>query len=286
MRKILITGGKGMLATDLVEYFSKDTSNMIVAPSHEDLDVLDREKIRNTLIKLQPDIVIHTAAYHVNDCEDNPEMAYRLNGWATGQLAAMTRDIDAIFVYISTCGFFGDEIRPYSEYDKVVLKTEYAKSKYAGEVLTQREGGKFFIVRPGWLFGGQPGHKKNFVYQRYLEALKTNVMQSAGDKYGSPTYTVDLALKLDELLKTDAYGVYHMANDGGTTRAGYIEKITKTFGLDIKVESVDSGHFPRKANVPDCEVLNNWNLKYLGLSPMPSWGDAIERFVAKLQKMN
>ncbi|MFC1478317.1 SDR family oxidoreductase [Candidatus Margulisiibacteriota bacterium] len=285
--KILITGGGGMLATDIEAYYEQQGKHEIIAPRHAELDVLDTAKIHQAVSEIKPDVIFHTAAYHVNDCEDKPETAYHLNGWAAGQLAKAARKNDAVLVYISTCGLFGDEVRAYSEYDQVVLKTEYARSKYAGEILAQKECEKIFVVRPGWLFGGSIKHNKNFVYQRYLEAMNKPLLQSAGDKHGSPTYTADLITRMDELVLTNDYGIYHVSNQGGATRAGYIQKIIEACGLKTPVEPVDSSHFPRKANVPDCEILHNWNLKYLGLTAMPPWEDAIERFVkVMLKEMN
>jgi len=280
--KLLITGGGGMLASDLADYYSTKKAVEIIAPTHAQLDVLDTRQVREMVAQTKPDVIVHTAAYHVNDCEDNPQMAYRLNAWAVQQLGKIAQEYHATLVYISTCGLFGDEIRPYSEYDPVHIKTEYAKSKYAGEGLAKQFCDRLFIIRPGWLFGGSIAHKKNFVYQRYLEAQAKPMLQSAGDKYGSPTYTFDLAEKIDQLLETKNYGLYHVTNQGGVSRAGYIQKIIEACGLSCRVEPVDSSHFPRKANVPDCEILHNWNLTYAGLSLLPSWEEAIERYVKKI----
>ncbi len=141
-----------------------------------------------------------------------------------------------------------------------------------------------YAIRPGWLFGGSIKHKKNFVYQRYLEAIKTPVLKSAGDKYGAPTLVDDLTSKIDEILNVGIPGLYHVTNSGGCSRAEYVKKIVHSCGLDTKVEAIDSSAFPRKANVPSCEMLHNWNLKYLGLKPMPAWEEAIERYSKTMLK--
>ncbi len=266
-----------MLASAIEEFYGKKEAE-VVAPTYLELNVLDRINVGEIISTFKPDYVFHTAALHVNDCEENPEMAYKLNAWATGNLAKVCEKVGARFIYISSCGYFGDEIKYYSEYDPVVLKTVYARSKHQGEVLAIRECEKTFAIRPGLLFGGSIRQPKNFAYQRYLEALKKPILQSAGDKYGSPTYVEDLALKIDDILKADVAGLYHVSNGGGCSRFEYVQKIIESCGLKVKVEPVDSSHFPRKANVPDCEMLNNFNLKFLGIELLPSWEEAIERY--------
>jgi len=281
--KIFITGGGGMLASE-IESFYANKGNEVLAPAHKELNILDAKALESAISTFKPKYVFHTAAMHVDACEDNPEMAFKINSWASGNIARICENNKAIFIYISSCGYFSDERKYYSEYDPVVLKTIYARSKHAGEVLAFKECRNTYAVRPGWLFGGSIEHKKNFVYQRYLEALKSPIIKSAGDKYGSPTLVDDLVGKVDELLGTDEPGLYHVTNSGGCTRAEYVRKIIESCGLKSTVEPVDSGKFPRKADVPSCEMLNNWNLKYLGLPLLPSWDEAIERYVKTMMK--
>ena len=186
-------------------------------------------------------------------------------------------------VYLSTCGLFGDERRCYSEYDPVVLKTRYAHSKFLGEEAVRRVSRRALIIRPGWLFGGIPAHRRNFVYQRYLEAKDKPVVQSVADKFGSPTYTVDLAEKMLELLAADLSGTFHVTNAGGASRYEYMKCIVEAFGLPTVVEPVDSSQFPRPAPVPASEMLANLNLQFAGLEPLGPWDEAIRRYVTTLK---
>ncbi|MBU0629572.1 MAG: NAD(P)-dependent oxidoreductase [Candidatus Margulisbacteria bacterium] len=282
-KKVLITGGKGMLATALEAYYLAAGAD-VKAPTHAELDVLDRTAVAEAVAAFKPAYVFYTACLHVDASENDPESAYKLNSWASAQMAMACAKQKSELVYISSCGYFGDEVKPYSEYDPVVLKTVYARSKYEGEVLAMRENPKTYAIRPGWLFGGSVKHKKNFVYQRYLEAQKTPVLKSAGDKFGTPTLVDDLVAKIDEIIKTEVVGLYHVTNSGGGSRADYVKKIVESCGLKTAVEAVDSSAFPRKANVPNCEILHNWNLKYLGLKSLPSWEEAIDRYVGAMFK--
>ena len=106
--------------------------------------------------------------------------------------------------------------------------------------------------------------------------------RSASDKHGSPTSTTEMAGKILELVRTEEYGLYHVTNEGGCSRYDYVKAIVDAFGLKTPVEPVDSSAFPRLASVPDCEILDNLNVRLVGLSPMEPWQEAIERYVRTL----
>ena len=189
----------------------------------------------------------------------------------------------AVVVQISTGGLFGDEVRAYDEYEPVSLRTAYARSKYAGEEYVRQFCERHFILRLGWLYGGGITHRKNFVVARYREALGKSVVKSACDKHGSPTCARDVATTIHNLFETDAYGLYHVANEGGCTRAEYVRAILSAFGLDTTVEDIDSSHFPRKANIPDCEMLTSFNLGYAGVPRLAPWNEALSRYVESIK---
>lgn len=279
MKRILISGGKGMLATDLAAQLSKSGRYEVFPLSHEDLDVRDAVRVNESVAGLKPDAVIHTAALHVDRCEEHPADAFHVNAWGTRTLSRACEMSRSTLVYISTCGLFGDVYKAYTEYDPVCLKTIYARSKHEGEVFVRQFCERHFIVRPGWLFGGNTRHTKNFVFRRFEEAQTSTVVRSVFDKHGSPTYTADLAAGIERLLETDEYGAYHMTNQGGCSRAAYVRHILHCFGLPTEVEEVDSSHYPRKADVPACEILENLNLRFVGLPNLPPWEEAVERYI-------
>lgn len=281
-KKLLITGGNGMLASSINDIII-DQYN-ILKLNKGDLDITDFKRVEEVIINFKPNYIIHTAALtNVDLCEDQKQLALKINGIGTENVSKCCEIVDAKMVYISTCGLFGDEIRAYNENDSVVLKTEYAKSKYYGEKAVEKICEKAFIVRPGWLFGGSKNHKKNFVYNRYLEAKNKDIIISAADKFGCPTYTLDLANKIVDLLETDNYGLYHVSNYGSASRYSYVKKIINSFKLNIKVEKGDSTSFKRSAPVPDCEIIENMNLKLQGFELLPDWENAIERYVHDLK---
>ena len=271
-----------MLATDIATV-AADENYEVISLSHEELDVTQPWQVRQAVEGYTPDVVIYTPGIGVDLCEAQPAEGYRIHTWGAGVVARACQRSGAICIYISTCGLFSDEVRHHSEYEPVQLKTQYARSKFLGENLTLQSCERSFVVRPGWLFGGTPDHRRNFVYQRYLEAKREPVLRSANDKFGCPTYTVDLAAKMMELISTDEYGMYHVTNQGKASRYDYVKCIVEAFGLETPVEPVDSSTFPRAAPVPDCELLENLNLRFLGVEPMAPWQDAILRYAQSLE---
>ena len=280
-KKVLITGGEGMLATDLDRIWSAEGYD-VSSLSHAQLDVTRPEQVRRVLEEMRPEIVVNTPGIAVDTCESEPEKGYRIHSWAAEVVGRQCQRRGADFVYISTCGLFGDDVRFYSEYDPVQLKTQYARSKFLGEQLARQACARTFVIRPGWLFGGTSAHQRNFVYQRFLEAQRLPVIKSAVDKFGSPTFTQDLAAMALKIVESEEYGLYHVTNSGCASRYEYVKYIVESFGLATTVEPVASSSFPRISPVPDCEMLDNLNLRFLGLEPMEPWQDAIRRYVATL----
>ncbi|MDN4593222.1 SDR family oxidoreductase [Polycladomyces subterraneus] len=284
-KKVLITGADGMLAMDFADVLSEKSGYVIVKMNRQKLDITDRNAVCSAMTQVKPDYVIHTAALSdVDYCEENRAHAFQVNGYGTENIAYYAQKVKAKFVYISTCALFGDEIRKYTESDPVVLKTVYAKAKYFGEEKTKEWCDRYFIVRPGWLFGGNINHKRNFVYQRYREALNFPEIYSAADQYGCPTYTRHLSYRIIELMETDSYGVYHISNSGSATRYEYVKKIVRTFGLNNKIHPVDSDFFKRKAPAPLCVMIKNANLSIKGFGLLSDWNTAVEEYIDRLKK--
>ena len=285
MKKILVIGANGMFASDFISEVSLKNDYEIIALSREKLDITNIGNVQETIMYYKPQYVIHSAALtNVDFCESNYEKAYNINVIGTKNIAIWTQKVGAKLVYISSCGLFGDTIKEYCEADDVVLKTKYATSKYLGEEKVKNESSKYFIIRPGWLFGGNINHKKNFVYNRYLEAKGSKVIKSAIDKYGCPTYTKHLSGKIVEIMDTDLFGVYHITNSGSCNRFEYVKSIIDCFGLKTDVLGVNSDEFIRSAPVPNCEILKNENIINNGFGLLPDWENAIEEYIYYISK--
>ena len=272
-----------MLATDIVSYLNRRPEFDVVALDHGALDITRKGEVDAAIAAHGPDIVINTAALHVDDCEADPEKAYAVNAWGTRVLARACERTGTTLVHISTGGLFGDEVKAYDEYSPVVLKTTYASSKYEGEQFAQSLCERHFVLRLGWLYGGGSDHRRNFVLARYREGRQKPVVQSASDKHGCPTYAGDVSALIPPLLDSREYGLYHVANQGSCTRARYVRQIFHEMGLSTRVEDVDSSRFPRSADLPGCEIITSLNLGYAGLDLLPPWEDALARYVDSIK---
>lgn len=278
--KVLVTGAGGMLGSDFCTTLAK-AGYEVAAYTRDKMDVRQLDQVKNSIAAEQPDCVIHTAAFtNVDECQRNPETGYAANALGSWNVALACADVDAAMVYVSSCGIFdGAKAEPYTEFDQPAPLTHYAKSKYIGEQLTATHCRKHFIVRPGWLFGGSINHRRNFVEGRRREALSKPEIASAKDKFGSPTYTVDFAQQVMELIESKAYGTYHVANIGFASRYEYVGEIIKQLALPNEVRAAESSAFPRSAPVPAWEALDNSCLKLRGMLKMRPWEQALKDYV-------
>lgn len=272
-----------MLATEIMSYFGGLKAYAVEGLGHDQLDVGSMVDVQEALDRHRPAVVVNTAAMHVEDCEDDPQKAWVVNTLGARNLAVACTSIGATIVHISTGGLFGDEIREYHEYDPVELKTSYAKSKWRGEEEVRRSCENHYVLRLGWLYGGDIEHTKNFVAARYRECQKNIIVESANDKFGSPTYTGDVARWICYLLDSHKFGLYHISNSGGCSRAEYVGRIIQEFGLPNQIVGVDSSQFPRKADVPDCEMLTSLNLEKEGFPQLPQWEESLSRYVQSIR---
>jgi dTDP-4-dehydrorhamnose reductase len=273
--RILITGAGGQLGYEL---------NALLRPNHDvhaydlDLDVADREHVVSEIQKVQPDVVIHCAAYtDVDGCEQDPVKAAAVNDQGTSNIVLACKQVNAIMVYVSTDFVFdGKTDRPYNETDTPNPINVYGKTKLAGENRVTNGLDRFFIVRTSWMFGLRGN---NFVKTILRLAREEGKLTVVDDQTGSPTYARDLAGKIIELMKTDKYGLYHISNSGQTTWYGFARDILALASLDdIEIKPTTSGDLNRPAKRPAYSVLANNALSDSGLAPMREYKNALANF--------
>ena len=278
--KVVITGASGLLGSE----FCAAVHNLgweAVPFTRNELDLKAAQNAFGLLEGLAPDVIIHCAAEtNVDLCERDPEHAKLINETASHELAIAAEKIGAKMVYISSCGIFdGLKRTPYTEKDSPAPLTEYAASKYQGELRVLETSPDNLACRVGWLFGGGREQRKNFVEARRKEAESGGDMVSANDKWGSPTWARDAAERIIELVERNATGVFHVSNTGIASRHDYVSEIVRIFYPSKEVGSVDSSSFNRAAPVPDFEALESSRLEEVGLPPLRSWQDAIQSYV-------
>lgn len=278
--KVLVTGYTGQLGYDVVKELKKRNIECI-GTTRQDFSLTDTEEMKFFIKNYNPDTVIHCAAYTaVDKAEDEPELCRAVNAEATRQIAKICKDINAKMIYISTDYVFpgaGDSF--YEPEDEKAPQNVYGQSKLDGEIAVQEILDKYFIVRISWVFGV---NGKNFIKTMLNLAKMHDKLTVVNDQIGSPTYTADLANLLCDMIETDKYGVYHATNEGTCSWYEFACEIFKQSGVDIKVEPVSSSAFPTKAKRPHNSRMSKKCLDKAGFNRLPSWQDALHRYLKEL----
>jgi dTDP-4-dehydrorhamnose reductase len=275
--RYLITGANGMLGTDLQAVLA---GREVTALGRADLDVTDLEAVRAAVAG--HGAVINAAAYtKVDDAETNEDAAFAVNATGPRNLAIAAREAGATLVTISTDYVFpGDATEPYAEATPRDPINAYGRSKAAGEesALAEHPNGAI-VVRTAWLYGA---HGPNFAATMARLSAAHPTVSVVSDQEGQPTWTLDLARRIVELLDANApAGVYHGTNAGRTTWHGFTRAIFKELGLDPeRVLETDSSTFVRPAPRPAFSVLGHEGWSSVGLPPMRDWREALHDAVA------
>ena len=297
--KVLVTGTSGQLGFDVMEELlsrgyegvGADRSETEAEFEHLVLDITDAEKVMQTVAEVKPDVIVHCAAWtDVDGAEDptNLDVVRAVNVEGTRNLALACKEVDAKFVYISTDYVFnGEGERPWQPDDKNYAPINvYGQSKLDGELEVSIILDKYFIVRIAWVFGR---NGKNFIKTMIEVGKKHSVVKVVDDQIGTPTYTVDLARLIVDMIETDKYGYYHATNEGGyISWADFAEEIFKDAGMDMKVERVTTAEYEKIAGKtvakrPFNSRLDKSKLVENGFKPLPEWQDATRRFIQILE---
>ena len=295
--KVLVTGTSGQLGHDvMLELKSRGIDALGTDRKGEDnpefktavLDITDKDNVEKLLNDYRPDAVIHCAAWtNVDGAEDpaNQSAVRKVNVEGTENLALACKEIGAKMVYISTDYVFnGQGSAPWQPDDKNYAPLNvYGQSKLDGELAVANNLEKYFIVRIAWVFGK---NGKNFV-KTMLSVGKTHPeVRVVNDQNGTPTYTPDLAKLLVDMVLTDKYGYYHATNEGGfISWADFAKEIFKQAGIDSKVIPVTTAEYGVSvAARPFNSRLDKSKLKENGFTPLPTWQDALSRYLKVLSE--
>lgn len=286
--KILLIGADGQLGTDFQKVIDKSA---LIPLTISDIDVTEKDKTIEIVKLHKPDVVINTSAYHrVDDCEENDRQAFAVNSVGVKNLCLACREIDSTLVHISTDYVFdGNKGSPYIETDCPNPGTVYGISKLAGELYVRYMLKKYFIVRTCGLFGvagclGKGGG--NFIESMLKLAKGKPVLRVVGDQIVGPTYTLDLAGKISQLIRTNHYGLYHITNKGQCSWYDFAKKIFELTGTRVKLEKATTSEFKAKATRPAFSVLDSKNLRKIGLDDMRTWDKALEAYLAEKKRIN
>ncbi|WP_455631007.1 dTDP-4-dehydrorhamnose reductase [Megamonas sp.] len=278
--KVLVTGYAGQLGYDVVKELQKRNIECI-GTTRKDFSLTDTKKMKSFVENYRPDAVIHCAAYTaVDKAEDEPELCRAVNTDATRELAKICKEINVKMIYISTDYVFpGDGDNFYEPEDKKEPQNIYGQTKLDGEKAVQEILDKYFIVRISWVFGA---NGRNFIKTMLNLAKTHDKLTVVNDQIGSPTYTIDLAKLLCDMVQTDKYSVYHATNEGICSWYEFACEIFRQANVDIQVDSVPSSAFPTKAKRPHNSRLSKNSLDKAGFNRLPSWQDALSRFLQSI----
>ena len=278
--KVLVTGVKGQLGYDVMAELAKRNIEAIGVDIDE-MDITDKISVEKVIGEAAPDVVVHCAAYTAVDAaEDNVELCRRVNAGGTRNIAEVCKKLDCKMVYISTDYVFdGQGTRPWEPDDERHPLNVYGQTKYEGELAVQENLSKYFIVRIAWVFGK---NGKNFVKTMLKLAETHDKLTVVNDQFGSPTYTYDLARLLVDMIQTDKYGIYHATNEGICTWYEFACEIFRQAGVKIEVTPVPASEYPTKAKRPENSRLDKSKLTENGFERLPSWQDALERYLKEI----
>ena len=277
--KIVVTGCDGQLGKQIIKQINKENKtlkNEIFALNREKLDICDIDKVNSYILSINPDIIINCAAFtKVDLCEDEVELAYKVNSIGPKNLAICCEKVNAKLVHISTDYVFDGNKNIYREDDITNPQSVYGKSKLLGEQYVQSFCSKYFIIRTAWLYGDG----NNFVKTMLKLSESNNEINVVNDQIGTPTSTKDLAEVILKLIHTENYGLYHGTNKGSCSWYEFSKKIFEMKNIDIKVNPISSNEYSSKVKRPQYSVLDNFLLRTINLDDFREWEEALSEYL-------
>lgn len=301
--KVLVTGVAGQLGHDVMnelhkrgyegvgsdiapQYSGANDGTAVTKMDYVQMDITNSEEVTETIKKVNPDVVVHCAAWTAVDLaeeKENKDKVMAINVGGTENIAKVCKELDCKMVYISTDYVFdGYGTRPWEEDCKDYAPLNvYGESKLMGEKVVRLNLEKYFIVRIAWVFGV---NGNNFIKTMLKVGKKFDTLKVVNDQIGTPTYTYDLSRLLVDMIETDKYGYYHATNEGGyISWYDFACEIFKQAGYKTKVNPVTTEEYGvSKARRPFNSRLNKTKLVDNGFTPLPDWKDALSRYLKEI----
>ena len=278
--KILLIGANGQLGCDLVAALR---GHELVKTTHQTLDVVDFEQVRQTVRTCQPQVIINTSAFHkVDICETEVMASFQVNAYGVRNLALAARELDATLVHFSTDYVFeGDVPIPRTESDPTNPISAYGISKLAGEKMAGYLWPKSVVIRTCGLYGhaGSSGKGGNFVEMMLKKAANGDSIKVVDDQRLTPTSTRELARKVADLLSTGSLGLFHITANGDCSWFEFAREIFTIAGVKADLSPTTSAAFKSPARRPAYSVLDNARLRTLGLDDLKDWRNALQEYL-------
>lgn len=280
---IIVTGVKGQLGFDCVRELKRRGFCNVLGIDIEDLDITNEAAVDEFITSRKPAAVMHNAAWTaVDKAEQFPELVYKVNVLGPKYIAQACHKVGAKMIYISTDYVFnglGEE--PFEVDAPKEGLSVYGKSKEQGERAVKEATDKYFIIRTSWVFGI---NGNNYIKTMLKLAENHSELNIVCDQIGSPTYTVDLARLMCDMIETEKYGVYHGTNEGFCSWCDFTRFIYEVAGItNVKVNPVTTAEYkkmnPNQADRPLNSRLSKASLDKAGFKRLPDWKDATRRFL-------
>ncbi|WP_302160130.1 dTDP-4-dehydrorhamnose reductase [uncultured Ruminococcus sp.] len=293
--KAFVTGVGGQLGFDVINELKKRGYIAVGSDIVEEtsayceyikLDITDAESVKKVIMEVDPDVVIHCAAWTAVDAaedEENKAKVKAINVDGTQNIANVCKSLDCKMIYISTDYVFnGQGTEPWQpDCKEYAPQNVYGQTKLEGELAVSNTIDKYFIVRIAWVFGV---NGKNFIRTMLNVGKKYDTVRVVNDQIGTPTYTYDLARLLVDMAETEKYGYYHATNEGGyISWYDFTCEIFKQAGYTTNVVPVTTTEYGlSKAARPFNSRLDKSNLVENGFVPLPTWQDALVRYLKEI----
>lgn len=280
--KVLVTGINGQLGHDVMGELKK-RGHEAVGVDIEEMDITDAECVKKVMTQTAPEAVVHCSAYTAVDrAEEEVELCRQVNAEGTKNVAEVCAGLDCKLLYLSTDYIFsGEGERPWEPGDEPDPLNIYGLTKFEGEQEIKSRMDKYFIVRISWVFGV---NGNNFIKTMLRLGRENGAVRVVDDQIGSPTYTYDLAVLLVDMIETEKYGEYHASNEGTCSWYEFAKEIFAAAGMnEVEVTPVSSEEFPAKAKRPKNSRMSKEKLVKNGFNKLPSWQDAVKRYVELVQ---
>ena len=264
-------------------YGGADDGTPVTHMPYVQMDITDREQVREILFRLKPDYMVHCAAWTAVDrAEECPDACRKVNALGTENIAECCGELGIPMMYFSTDYVFdGHGTRPWEPEDERHPLGVYGATKAEGELAVLRHVKDSYILRIAWVFGTN-GH--NFIRTMLKLAETHDTLRVVCDQIGTPTYTLDLARLVVDMMGEKRYGIYHVTNEGDyISWYDFTKAIFEEAGIDgINVIPVTSEEYGAKAVRPYNSRMNRSKLTENGFTPLPDWRDALRRFLAAI----
>ena len=287
MNELAKRGYEGVGSDIAPQYSGADDGSSVTTMPYVGMDITDAKAVRETLLSVKPDVVVHCAAWTAVDLaedEDKKDKVYAINVKGTQNIADVCKELDCKVIYISTDYVFnGQGTEPWlpdcKDYQPLNV---YGRTKLEGELAISNTVSKYFIVRIAWVFGL---NGKNFIKTMLSVGKTHDEVRVVNDQIGTPTYTYDLSRLLVDMAETDKYGYYHATNEGGyISWYDFTCEIYKQAGLSTKVTPVTTAEYGvSKAARPFNSRLDKSKLTENGFKPLPTWQDALSRYLKEIE---